>query len=254
MYPAGERMVGRSLLFSFAHPDDESFCGAGLAMQCHAARVPTTLVTATLGQRGKTGDPAVCRPEDLASCREAELRAAADIIGIRDVHVLGHRDRELADVNPDEIRRELVTLIRRHTPTIVLTFDPHGFNQHPDHIAISRFTMDAIAVAADPRWEPAAGRAHRVARVLWTSPIPPWEAARRADLSSQPGVDFVIDIAPWSARKAAALRAHRTQHLSIDRYFFNQPDVDRILGLEVFRQGLGPEPSTRPATDVFEGI
>ena len=49
--------MSRSLLFSFAHPDDESFCGAGLVMQCQAAGAPTVLVTATLGQRGKTGNP-----------------------------------------------------------------------------------------------------------------------------------------------------------------------------------------------------
>jgi hypothetical protein len=30
-------------------------------------------------------------------------------------------------------------------------------------------------------------------------------------------------------RLGAALRAHRTQHLSIDRCFFSQPDLDRIL-------------------------
>lgn len=243
-----------SLLFSFAHPDDESFCGAGLAMQCQAAGAPTVLVTATLGQRGKTGNPPVCRPEDLATCREAELRRAAEILGIREVHILGYQDRELAGAPPDEIRRSLVALIRRHRPTVVLTFDQNGFNQHPDHMAISRFTIDAVSAAGDPRWEPSTGEPHVVSRVLWTAPVAVWEAARQADLSSQPGVDFLIDVSPWKDRKAAALRAHRTQHLSIDRYFFSQPDVDRILGVEVFRQAWGPGLKVRPAGDVFEGI
>jgi LmbE family N-acetylglucosaminyl deacetylase len=245
--------VNRSLLFSFAHPDDESFYAVGLAMRCQAAGIPTALVTATLGQRGKSGEPPVCRPEDLATCREAELRQAAEIAGIRDLYLLGYTDRELADAPPPEVRRSLVTVIRRHRPTVVLTFDQNGFNLHPDHVAISRFTMDAVSVAADPRWEPDAGAAHRVARVLWTAPLPPWDASRRADLGSEPGIDFAIDVAAWKDRKAAALRAHRTQHLSIDRYFFSQPDIDRILSVEVFRQAWGPALSTRPVADVFDG-
>jgi LmbE family N-acetylglucosaminyl deacetylase len=247
-------LVSQSLLFSFAHPDDESFCGVGLAMRCQARGIPASLVTATLGQQGKVGDPPVCRPEDLAECRERELRRAAEIAGIRDVHVLSYRDRELGKAQPDEIRRTLVALIRRHRPTIVLTFDQNGFNAHPDHVAISRFTMDAVAAAADPRWEPANGDAHSVARVLWTAPIAPWEAGRRPDLASVPGVDFLIDVSPWRDRKAAALRAHRSQHISIDRCFFSQPELDRILSVEVFRQAWGPDLTQRPADDVFEGI
>jgi LmbE family N-acetylglucosaminyl deacetylase len=55
-----------------------------------------------------------------------------------------------------------------------------------------------------------------------------------------PGVDVAIDITRWRERKAAALRAHRTQHSPIDHYFFSQPDVDRILSLEIWRQAWGP--------------
>jgi len=98
------------------------------------------------------------------------------------------------------------------------------------------------------------GDPHRTARVLWTSPIAPWEAGRRPDLSSEPGVDFVVDVSAWADRKTAALKAHRSQNISIDRCFFSHPDVDRILSVEVFRQALGPDLTRRPADDVFEGI
>ncbi len=247
-------MVNHTILFSFAHPDDESFCGAGLAMACRAAGGKAVLVTATLGQRGSAGDPPVCRPEDLEACRERELRAAAEIIGFDALHILGYRDRELSDVAPEEMRRALVALIRLHRPAVVVSFDPNGFNVHPDHVAISRFTTDAVAAAADPRWHADTGPAHVVARVLWTPPIPPWEAARSTDLAREPGADFVLDVSRWRERRSRALRAHRTQHLSVDRYFFSRPDVDRILDLEVYRQGWGPEMGNRPSADVFEGL
>ena len=166
------------LLFIFAHPDDESFSGVGTAMECAARGARTALVTATRGERGKPGDPPICSPEDLPAVREQELRQAVQIAGLDELHILEYRDRELPDAPPDEIRRTLVQHIRRVRPSIVFTFDPNGFNVHPDHLAISRFVSDAVAAAGDPRWHADTGEAHQVPRLLWTPPMPPWEAAR----------------------------------------------------------------------------
>jgi LmbE family N-acetylglucosaminyl deacetylase len=247
-------MQRRSILFSFAHPDDESFSGAGTAMKCAAAGARTVLVTATRGERGKAGDPPVCSPEELPACRERELRHAAAIIGFDELRLLDYRDRELADAPAEEIRQSLVALVRRFRPDVVATFDPNGFNLHADHVAISRYTSDALAAAADPRWYPEAGEPHVVSRLVWTPLFPPWEAAAFENLSEKASADFVIDIAPWKERKAAALRAHRTQHVSIDRCFFNQPDLDRILAVETWRQAWGPPVHARPSADLFEGL
>lgn len=242
------------LLFCFAHPDDESFSGAGTAMKYAAAGARTVIVTATRGERGKTGNPPVCAPDDIAACRERELYEAAAIIGFDEVHLLEYRDRDLMNAPAAEIRRALVAIVRRVRPTVVLTFDPSGVNTHPDHIAISRFTTDAVTAAADPRWFPDLGPAHAVARLLWTPPMMPWESAKIERIDDMPGADFVIDVSAWRERRVGALRAHRTQHLSIDKHFFNQPDPDRILAREIWRQGFGPPLARRPATDIFEGI
>lgn len=245
----------RTLLFSLAHPDDESFLGAGLACWCLERGVRVVLVCATRGEAGKAGDARISgAPADLGAARERELVDAARLIGIEHVHLLGHRDRELAGADPSDVRRQLVARLREYRPGVVATFDPNGFNRHPDHLAISRFTTDAVAAAADARWFPDLGPPHTVGRMLWTPPLGPWDAARSKDLAAEPGADFVIDISPWREQKAAALRAHRTQHQSVDTYFFNQPDVDRILSIEVYRQGCGPALATRPSADPFEGI
>ncbi len=245
----------RTLLFSFAHPDDESFSGVGLACSCLARNVRVVLVCATRGDRGRPGEAGVSgAPRDVAAAREQELRDAARIVGIEHVHQLGYRDRELADVDAVEIRSTLVGHIRHYRPQVVVTFDPNGFNRHPDHVAISRFTSDAIAAAADPRWVPGTGASHGVARLLWTPPIAPWDVARSADVAAEPGADFVLDISEWRAKKADALRAHRTQHESVEKHFFSQPDVERILSTEVYRHAWGPTLSNRPCPDVFANI
>ena len=242
------------ILFSFAHPDDESFAAAGTAIKYGTAGVRTVLVTATRGEQGKAGDPPVCAPDQLASWREAELREAVRIIGFDELHLLDYRDRELADAPPDAIRQSLVSLIRRTRPSVVASFDPNGFNVHPDHIAISRFTADAITAAADPRWYPDTGAPHIVTRLVWIPPIPVWEVGRTSRLDEHPGVDFVLDVSAWRDRKIAALRAHRSQHLSIDRHFFNQPDLEHVFDVEVWRHAWGPATRDRPSADLMEGV
>jgi LmbE family N-acetylglucosaminyl deacetylase len=242
------------LLFVFAHPDDESFSGAGTVMKYREAGARIVLVTATRGERGKTGDPPVCTTDELAATREWELRGAASIIGVDELHLLDYRDRELADAPVEQVRLTLVTLIRRVRPSVVVTFDPNGFNIHPDHIAISRFTSDAIAAARDPRWFPDAGPAFAVGRLLWTPLFPPWDAAADPTLLDGPSADFVIDVSAWRDRKAAALKAHRTQNISTNKYFFNRPDLERILAYEVWRQAWGPPLPRRPGTDLLEDL
>lgn len=242
------------VLLIFAHPDDESFLAGGLARRCADGGGKVALLTATRGDAGRVGDPPLCRRADLPAVRERELRTAADVLGISEVHLLDHRDKHLAEAPAGEVRDALAARIRGLRPHVVITFDPNGMNGHADHVAISRFTLDAVAAAADPRWSPAGARSHRVQRVLWNTPVLPWEVTRPADLRREPGVDFVIDVAAQRAARAAALRAHRTQHVPIDRCFFSKADVDRILGIELFRQAWGPVLQRVPEDDVLAGI
>ena len=104
--------------------------------------------------------------------------------------------------------------------------------------------------AADARWHPELGAAHVVSTLLWTTLLPPWE--ERANLEAEPSADVVLDVSHWADRKEAALRAHRTQHLSIDRYFLSKPNVQALLAVETWRRAWPvAEPANR-APAVFE--
>jgi len=244
----------RRLLLVFAHPDDEAVFAAGVACRTVAEGGHVALCTATLGEQGKLGEPPVSARERLGVARQAELMDACGMLGISTIRVLGYQDRALAVAPPDTVRRQLVEVIRAVRPQVVVTFDPNGSNLHPDHVAISRFTSDAVAAAADARWFADLGSAHAVSRLAWTLPVRPWDVLRRTDPALEPGADFVLDVAAFADRKAAALRAHRTQHLSMERIFFSKPDVARLLSVEMFRQAFGPALVARPAADLFAGI
>jgi len=233
------------LLFLLAHPDDETFIAGGTIAKYAAAGVEIGVVCATRGQRGKTGD--VCARDDLASVREAELRDAAQILGIRRLEILPYEDQALASAPPDDIRRAMVAALRRQRPRIAVTFDPNGMNLHSDHIAISRFAADAVAAAADSRWYPETGEPHTVERMLWSGPGKVFDLGGMKNVAGQAGIDFLIDTSPYRDKKIAALRAHRTQYPGLKKLFCDDTTTSR----EAFRVAWGRRPCTVPAPDLF---
>ena len=243
----------RTLLLSFAHPDDETFYCAGTVLRYREQGVRVVLLCATLGERGSQGRPPVCAAEELPAVRRCELDSALRILGIETVHLLGYRDQELAKAPPSEIRLKIAGYVRQYRPDVVITFDPNGGSGHADHVAISRFTNDSVNAAADERWDTGLP-AYGVPRLLWTPGTQPWMMPSAAGQAALPGIDFLFDIEPWKERKRAALRAHSTQTPSIDRVFFNPPDSELRLGVEAFRQAWGPALPRRPADDLFVGL
>ncbi len=157
------------LLCVLAHPDDESLGMGGILARYAAEGVATYLITATRGERGWPG-AAKANPglQALGQIREAELRAAAAVLGLREVVLLDYIDGDLDQADPATITAELVAHIRRIRPQMVVTFDPNGAYGHPDHIAICQFTTAALVAAADPTYPASlAAPAHRVAKLYY---------------------------------------------------------------------------------------
>src|SRR6476646_4086589 len=119
------------LLCVLAHPDDESLGTGGILARYAAEGVATFLVTATRGERGWPGNAAdYPGPQALGRMREAELRAAAQVLGLREVVFLNYQDGELDRANPAEAIGQLVAQVRRLRPDVVVTFDPSGVYGH----------------------------------------------------------------------------------------------------------------------------
>ena len=94
------------LMCVLAHPDDESLGTGGTLAKYAAEGVETYLVTATRGERGRFGDDEKRPSADVVGeTREAELRAAAKELGLREVVLLGYPDGALDRVDPQSRRR-----------------------------------------------------------------------------------------------------------------------------------------------------
>ena len=143
----------RNILVILAHPDDpEFFCGGTLARWARAGhQIEYCLLTC--GDKGynDTTTPEHMSSDELCAIRHREQREAASVIGVREVHFLDRPDGYLvADL---DLRREIVRIIRRMKPDILVTCDPqtlfaaYGIN-HPDHRAAGQAVLDAVFPAA----------------------------------------------------------------------------------------------------------
>src|SRR5215471_13253843 len=103
LHPMAEHSNLR-LMAILAHPDDESLGNGGALARYAAEGVDVTLVTATRGQVGWFGEPSE-NPgmQALGQLREAELRAAATELGIREVVLLDYVDGELGLADTDQV-------------------------------------------------------------------------------------------------------------------------------------------------------
>jgi len=185
----------------YAHPDDpEVSCGGTLARWA-AAGAEVHVVIGAMGDKG-TNAPG-SDPGELAVVRAAEAKAAAESLGLADVHLLGHPDGELDAVPPLELRAELVALVRELRPVTVVCPDPtavffgDGYVSHVDHRTIGWSTLDAVTPAAgSPLYFPERGEAHQVETLLLSGTFEP---------------DVWVDIGDVLDRKVAALFAHTSR-------------------------------------------
>ena len=193
----------QKILVILAHPDDpEFFCGATLAKWA-AAGHEIVYCLLTCGDKGAPNRE--IDPEELCSTRVGEQRAAAAILGVKNVRFLGYAD---GYVVPDlELRREVTRVIRQEQPDILMTCDPLLFYpgetrlNHPDHRAAGQVVIDAVF--------PAAGNHLYFPELLAEGLEPHTPSEVWLSIPNTPTV--VLDVTDFWDTKIRALQEHKTQ-------------------------------------------
>jgi LmbE family N-acetylglucosaminyl deacetylase len=274
-------MPAPRLMAVLAHPDDESLGAGGTLAKYASEGVEVFLLTATRGDAGRyhglrPGDPEHPGALALANIREAELRAAASVLGVRETFLLDYRDQQLDAANPREAVAGIVGHVRRVRPDVVLTFGPDGSYGHPDHVAISQLTTAAILAAADPTFASNASHAtappHSVSKLYYMAwPESTWTAYQTAlkklvstvdgvERQATPWPDWaittVIDTRKFWPTVWQAVSCHESQVAAYKQLTNLSPEHhESVWGSQSFYRVFSMVNGGRAReTDLFEGI
>lgn len=164
------------------HPDDEAIgCGGIIAQNADQG---SRIVVAYLSS-GERGVPGLAAAE-ATRLREREAAAAAQILGVADLHFLRLPDGRL-DASCGEVARRIADVLAVQRPDIVRI--PHPEDGHADHHAVWPALQQAIRLAAIPAPD-------IVAYEIWTPMASP---------------DYAEDVSLVMDRKLAAISCYASQ-------------------------------------------
>jgi LmbE family N-acetylglucosaminyl deacetylase len=190
------------ILVVMAHPDDpDFFCGARVARWADLGR---EVVYCLLTRGDKGADEPGIDPDALAQRREAEQRAAAEVLGVSKVLFLDHRDGELEPTYG--LKRDVVRVIRQVRPQALVTSDPSvfyaSFINHSDHRVAGEVALDAVwpgtrsALYYPELYHDEGLDPHKVYEVYIAGSLTP---------------DVTIDVTAYLETKILALTEHKSQ-------------------------------------------
>jgi LmbE family N-acetylglucosaminyl deacetylase len=196
----GSRLPGwRSVLAVIAHPDDESF-GLGAILSAFADRgAELGVLCLTRGEASTlhgTGG-------ELGDIRADELAAAAKVLGVSAVQLLGYPDGHLADTPTGELASPVIDFTERFGAQGLLVFDPTGVTGHPDH----RQATAAARSAATEVGLPVLG---------WTLPVSVADTLNReynTEFIGHRPADIDLIVPVNRNRQHQAIREHASQAL-----------------------------------------
>ena len=270
-----------TLMAVHAHPDDEASSTGGVLALYSDSGIRTVVVTCTNGEFGDTPDG--IKPgqdghdeQTVAQIRLAELRESCKHLGVTELELLGYHDSGMPDwdykdrpdafcnVPESEVAGRIGTLIERYRPQVVITYDPDGAYQHPDHVHAARSAAAAVAATGIPDKFYLTAMRRSDWRKLWDAlreagvevPDPPSfdEETLRQIQESERRITTNIDIRPVLERKRAALMSHASQ---IRESWFSKipPDIGtEVFGRESFIRAVDRTGAQVPEDDLFAGL
>lgn len=201
----------KTILAVAAHPDDVDFGFAGSIAKWAQNGAAVYYLILTDGSRG-TDDRSIPSSE-LIKMREVEQRAAAKLLGAKEVFFLGYPDSELMVTL--ELKKKVARYIRQLKPDTVLVMDPtmvysnargFGFINHPDHRVAGQVTLDAIFPLS---------RDHLTFPDLLSEGLEPHKVSTVLMINFEKH-NFAIDINDTLEKKLAALALHKSQIADLD--------------------------------------
>lgn len=187
----------RRVLAVVAHPDDESFALGALLDRFVEEGSEVAVLCLTRGEASTLG----AEEDNLPAVRDAELRSAAEELGVSRTTLLSHPDGRLDEAPRRGLEADIEAEVDAVTPDGLVVFDPRaGVTGHTDHAQASEAAL-------------AVGRRHGIPVLGWALP-----RSVSTTLNAEYGADFagypaeqLIAVPVERARQRRAIRRHASQ-------------------------------------------
>ncbi len=212
----------RHVLVVFPHPDDEAFGVSGTIATYIKQGTPVTYACLTLGEMGRNlGNPPFATRESLPHIRKQELLASAEAMGLKDLRMMGLRDKTIEFEDDETMVSMMTKLIEETNPSLVITFYPN-YAVHPDHEATARAVVRAV---------------RRMDETLRPKLLGLAFANNTKDELGEP--DIVLDIREARDQKMGSMKAHISQTAWMlaemeKRLADGEPEAENWLSYERF--------------------
>jgi N-acetylglucosamine malate deacetylase 1 len=190
-----------------AHRDDVELSCAGTLIKSAKLGRRTAVVDLTAGEAGTRGTPEL---------RAQEASRSAAVMGLTARENLGWPDAGV--VNSPATRNELVRVIRRFQPQVVIAPAPRS--RHPDHRITAELVRDACFVAGLRKVEPDLP-AHRPRKVLHAT-------AYREDFERP---SFIVNITDEFEQKLEAVKCYASQFDGVTQAGECYPNTEPLYDL-----------------------
>lgn len=214
----------KTLLVISPHPDDLEIAMGGTVAKAIKMGRQVISVVLTDGRRSQRSFD--CSDEEMAKVRQQEVTAAANMLGIKQLHCLALSDLYSIE-NQQKLAKDLSNLLTEYQPQEI--YLPHPtLDRHKSHQLGAKLSLDVINKLIDNKTLPQV--------TIWAYEA--WGLFSNWDL--------VIDISKFVEIKRAAINCHQSQITDIAY-------ADGVLGLNRWR-GVFSDPhkiSSQAYVEVF---
>ncbi len=150
-------LLGKRILAIFAHPDDEAYLVSGTANSNQKAGGKTSIICATLGEKGSSHLQKKISPAKLKALRKMELLAATKHANATKLYILNFPDGQVHQYQK-KFMVQCDQVLKKELSEVIISFGPDGYTGHRDHIAC---------------WKVASALAKKYRMPLYIATVPP---------------------------------------------------------------------------------
>jgi len=193
------KVTGKTVMVVQAHPDDaESRCAGTVALLKKNGN-KIVYVICSNDDKGTYDRKVTLKTQ--AALRKHEEEEAVKVLAVDHLEWLNYEDGWVDMVPKDRLRGDIVRMIRKYRPEILLAFDPRNVDEHMDHRASAFAAMDAVTASPFPLYYP---------EQLSKDKLSPWEVSE-VYYYDTPSPNTWVDISSTIEVKIDALAKHVSQ-------------------------------------------